>query len=74
MSNATSSGGAASAGGSATVIVGQRVKRGRADQLCGTFVVAGAKTVVTMNAPFRLKEYDGWVVTRSGTSAPLLTT
>jgi len=50
------------------------VKRGRADQLCGTFVVAGAKTVVTMNAPYRLKEYDGWVVTRSGTSAPLLTT
>ena len=31
MSNVTSSGGAASAGGSATVIVGQRVKRGRAD-------------------------------------------
>ena len=50
------------------------VKNGRADQLCGTFVVAGDKTVVSLNAPYKLKEYEGWVVTRSGSTTPLLST
>jgi hypothetical protein len=31
---------------------------------CGTFVVHAGTTVVRLNAPYRLREYDGWVVTR----------
>ena len=40
---------------------------------CGTFVVDG-KTLVHLNAPFRLRQYDGWAVTRAGSSAILLRT
>jgi hypothetical protein len=48
-------------------------KDGRAVVSCGTFVVHG-KTVVFLNAPYRLREYDGWIVTREGESRPLLRT
>jgi Anti-sigma-K factor rskA len=41
---------------------------------CGTFVVSGSKTVVPLNAPYRLRTFDGWVITRHGASEPLLTT
>ena len=40
---------------------------------CGTFVVDG-KTLVHLNAPYRLRGYDGWAVTRAGSSAILLRT
>jgi hypothetical protein len=40
---------------------------------CGTFVVDG-KTLVFLNAPFRLRQYDGWVVTRAGSREILLRT
>jgi anti-sigma-K factor RskA len=46
---------------------------GRAVVSCGTFVVHG-KTVVFLNAPYRLRDYDGWIVTREGGSRPLLRT
>lgn len=49
-------------------------KRGRLEALCGTFIVAEGTTVVDLNAPYHLKEYDGWIVVRSGTKAPLLMT
>ena len=43
--------------------------------LCGSFLVAPDGTaVVPMNAPYRLPEFDGWVVVEEGTTAPLLTT
>lgn len=40
---------------------------------CGTFVVDG-ETVVFLNAPYRLRAYDGWIVTREGDPQPLLRT
>jgi hypothetical protein len=29
---------------------------------------------VPLNAPYRLRDFDGWVVTRIGSEAPVLTT
>jgi hypothetical protein len=49
-------------------------KDGKPAALCGEFVVAGDKTVVPLNAPFKLKRFDGWIVTRTGSDAPVLTT
>ena len=48
-------------------------KDGRATVSCGTFVVSG-ETVVFLNAPYRLRQYDGWIVTREGEGRPLLRT
>ncbi len=39
---------------------------------CGTFTVSAGTTKVPLNAPYPLKEYDGWVVVRSGTTGPFL--
>ena len=39
-------------------------KRGRPAATCGIFTVHGGTTVVRLNAPYPLREYDGWVVTR----------
>jgi anti-sigma-K factor RskA len=42
---------------------------------CGVFsVLPSGATVVPFNAPYKLREYDGWVVVRSGTEEPVLTT
>jgi len=49
-------------------------KSGKLEASCGTFTVGAGTTTVDLNAPYRLKEYDGWVVVRSGLTAPLLTT
>jgi hypothetical protein len=49
-------------------------RKGKLAASCGTFVVQGSKTVVPLNAPFRLRTFDGWVITRHGASEPLLTT
>ncbi|MDQ4029431.1 MAG: hypothetical protein M3168_00140 [Actinomycetota bacterium] len=48
-------------------------KAGRPAVSCGTFVVDG-KTVVYLNAPYRLRAYDGWVVTREDSREILLRT
>ena len=48
-------------------------KDGEAAVSCGTFVVDG-ETVVFLNAPYRLREYDGWIVTREGEGRALLRT
>lgn len=45
-------------------------RRGKAAASCGTFVVHGGTTEVTLNAPYRLKTFDGWVVTRHDESRP----
>jgi hypothetical protein len=41
-------------------------RQGEPSDSCGTFRVSGDKTVVYLNAPYRLRDYDGWVVTREG--------
>lgn len=48
-------------------------KAGRPAASCGTFVVDG-KTVVLLNAPYPLRQYDGWAVTRAGSDEILLRT
>ena len=40
---------------------------------CGTFVVDG-ETAVFLNAPYKLRQYSGWVVTRAGQKQALLRT
>jgi Anti-sigma-K factor rskA len=48
---------------------------GELASLCGTFLLeVDGKTVVPMNAPWRLDEFDGWVVVEQGSDEPLLTT
>lgn len=43
--------------------------------LCGSFLAdADGSTVVPMNAPWRLDQFDGWVVVEHGSDTPLLTT
>jgi hypothetical protein len=43
--------------------------------LCGSFrTSADGSASVPMNAPYKFKEYDGWMVVEEGTTAPLLTT
>ena len=50
-------------------------RNGKVVALCGSFIPSGnGTTTVPMNAPYRLKEYDGWVVVKEGSLAPLLTT
>ena len=40
---------------------------------CGFFLVRG-RTVAVLNAPYRLKDYDGWAVIRPGSERILLRT
>lgn len=48
---------------------------GRLAAQCGSFLAeADGTTVVPLNAPYRLKEFDGWVVVVEGSTTPLLTT
>jgi hypothetical protein len=54
-------------------------RHGRIAASCGTFTVHAGTTKVRLNAPYRLKSFDGWVVTKHVTgrpesSQPLLTT
>jgi hypothetical protein len=48
---------------------------GKPAALCGYFrAEPDGTTVVPMNAPYLLREFDGWVVVVEGTEEPLLTT
>ncbi len=49
-------------------------KHGTLEAPCGTFTVGPGETTVRLNAPYRLKEYTGWVVVVSGSRTPLLRT
>jgi hypothetical protein len=49
-------------------------RRGRLAAHCGRFIVHAGETRVTLTVPYRLRAYDGWVVTRHGSSRPVLTT
>lgn len=45
---------------------------GKLVESCGAFSVAEGQAKVPLNAPYRLKEFDGWVVVRTGTTRPFL--
>lgn len=47
---------------------------GKLAEPCGAFAVAEGKTTVPLNAPYKLKSFDGWVVVPSGAQTPVLTT
>jgi hypothetical protein len=50
-------------------------KGGELTALCGSFLAnPDGRTVVPMNAPWRLDDFDGWVVVEAGSKTPLLTT
>lgn len=49
-------------------------RRGELAASCGTFAVAERETTVPLNAPYKLRTYDGWVIVVSGEDEPLLTT
>jgi hypothetical protein len=41
---------------------------------CGRFLVGDGLTRVTLTVPYGLRAFDGWIVTRAGSDAPVLTT
>jgi hypothetical protein len=47
-------------------------KDGRLAESSGSFVVGAGTTEVPLNAPYRLRQFDDWVVVRTGTTAPIL--
>jgi hypothetical protein len=50
-------------------------RNGELAESCGSFAVSGPETVVTLNAPYRLSDFTGWVVTTAAdTGAFVLTT
>ena len=50
-------------------------KGGRLAALCGSFrVEPQGSTVVPLNAPYKLSDFDAWVVVEEGSKTPLLTT
>jgi len=50
-------------------------KDGELAALCGGFLTdAAGSAKVPMNAPYKFKEFDGWVVVEEGSTAVLLTT
>ncbi len=49
-------------------------KAGELVEPCGSFAVAEATTRVPLNAPYVLRDYDGWVVVVQGSTTPVLRT
>ncbi len=50
-------------------------RNGELAVLCGSFLTEpDGTTVVPMNAPYKLKDFDGWVVVEEGTTTPVLST
>ena len=50
-------------------------KNGRLSALCGSFLTRPDGTAnVRLNAPYRLADYDSWVVVAEGSRTPVLTT
>jgi hypothetical protein len=48
---------------------------GKLEALCGSFVTSkSGSAAVPMNAPYRLDQFDAWVVVEEGSRTPLLTT
>lgn len=49
-------------------------KGGKPEAFCGTFTVHAGATEVWLSVPWKLKEYDGWIVAKHGSAEPLLAT
>ena len=49
-------------------------RRGKFAASCGTFLVASSKTIAFLNAPYKLRTYDGWAIIRPGSSKILVRT
>ena len=49
-------------------------RAGKPTEPCGTFAVGSGETTVPLNAPYKLRTFDGWVVVPSGSREPVLTT
>jgi hypothetical protein len=50
-------------------------REGKPVALCGSFLTEPDGTaIVSMNAPWRLADFDGWVVVERGSTKPVLTT
>ena len=49
-------------------------RAGRLEDPCGTFAVSEGETEVRLNAPYVLRDYDGWVVVVTGSTEPVLRT
>jgi hypothetical protein len=49
-------------------------RNGRLAEPCGSFAVASGETSVPLNAPYKLRSFDGWVVVPAGKTQPVLTT
>jgi hypothetical protein len=49
-------------------------RKGKLVESCGTFFMTSDKTVAHLNAPYRLKQFDGWVIVREGSREVLVRT
>jgi hypothetical protein len=50
-------------------------KDGKPTALCGSFLTdEEGRAIVSMNAPWRFSDFDGWAVVESGSETPLLST
>jgi hypothetical protein len=48
---------------------------GKPTALCGSFLTNDdGRAIVSMNAPWRFSDFDGWAVVEAGTETPLLST
>lgn len=49
-------------------------KDGKLEQQCGSFLAQPGKVSVPLNAPYKLKQFDGWVVVQRGSEQAVLWT
>ena len=49
-------------------------RRGELGPSCGTFFVTSDKSIAYLNAPYKLRQYDGWVISREGSREILVRT
>ena len=47
-------------------------QNGKLAESCGAFMVASGTTKVPLNAPYKLKKFDDWVIVRTGSTTPLV--
>jgi hypothetical protein len=47
-------------------------RNGKLSDACGTFRAGSGSSTIWLNAPYKLKRFDGWVVVRTGSSKPVL--
>lgn len=64
---------------SATLVAGRMyelwlTKGGKLEQQCGSFLARPGRVSVPLNAPYRLRQFDGWVVVPRGSQKAILWT